>query len=79
MTPTPKPTKTPRPTPTGDRCVVPDLVGTKKNGATRKWQRAGFTGTLTAKDGNGTNYVIGTQSLPGGAKRPCAANITIGP
>jgi membrane peptidoglycan carboxypeptidase len=79
MTPTPKPTKTPRPTPTGDRCVVPDLVGSKKNGAGRKWARAGFTGTVIAKPGDGTNYTIGSQSLPGGAKRPCTSNVTIGP
>ena len=83
-TPTPTPTSTPAPTPTAtprpdQSCVVPSLIGTRRNNAQDEWSAAGFTTRVQLLPGNG-NYVIGTQDPPAGASRLCASTVlTVGP
>ena len=63
-------------------CQVPNFAGVHKNSAGTTWASAGFTGAVTTLAGTG-NYVIGTQSIPGGVVNPspngCASGITVGP
>jgi Flp pilus assembly protein TadG len=91
-TPTPAPTPTPTPAPTAGPtgaatpapsvgvtpCVVPDLVGEKKNDAEEIWRDAGFTGVFTATTPPNGNYTIASQSPAAGASRPCTADMTVG-
>lgn len=75
-TPTPIPTATPRADPT---CVVPNLIGTRRNNAQDEWSGAGFTTRVQLLPGNG-NYLIGTQDPAAGALRSCGGTLlTVGP
>jgi len=82
--PTPKPTPKPEPsiapTPAPSRCVAtaPNLLGQHRSDAHRQWIAAGFSGAVTALDGQG-NYVIGSQDRTPGASYPCDTELTIGP
>jgi PKD repeat protein len=67
-------------------CTVPVLIGRRKNQAQGDWNDAGFTTTvnlLPPPPQGGQNYVIGTQTLPGGLANPpggcTGATITVGP
>jgi hypothetical protein len=80
---TPRPTTKPKPTPgptTPPGCVAtaPKLVGQHRSDARRLWLKAGFSGGVTALDGQG-NYVISSQNRTPGAKYPCDTAVTIRP
>ena len=76
--PIPTPTPTPQPTPSpGDRCVVPDFIGTRAMQAAALWADAGFTGPVTFEPQIPPGYDIGWQSLPAGAQRDCDLGITL--
>ena len=63
--------------PTAAPCTVPNLVGTKKNGAAGTWTGAGFTGLIAYNPNPNGNWTIQTQSLPPGPGL-CTSAITIG-
>ena len=56
-------------------CLVPNLIGLKKNNADDPWIGRGFTGSITAS-GSGNFTVVG-QSLQSGTWWPCTSGITI--
>jgi PKD repeat protein len=62
-------------------CIVPNLVGIRKNSAQGIWTAAGFTTTITFAPGQG-NYKIGVQSPQGGLTNPqggCNSPMSVGP
>ena len=92
LTPTPSPTPppatpppatqppgTPAPTATPARCVVPSVIGMRRNSVQATWLAAGF-GTLVQFLPGAGNYLVATQNLAAGTTDPCATTtLTVGP
>ena len=74
--PLPEESTDPGPTvgPPGE-CLVPNLIGLKKNDTDDPWVGRGFTGSITTS-GSGNFTVVG-QSLQSGTWWPCTSGITI--